>query len=159
MIENLNFTFIWKWGLLGVGLFTGMLGLAAKTKVFEMVRDEDGRMRKDTPLAGKLLKAGFVVVLIGFFLLANHMGLAPGGPMEFKELFTHDLLVYMIILLFDTFVIDILVIVLWHPDFLHLPDTEGFTSIPFHLKTLLPGMLYGLVFSAVVAATSLWLFF
>jgi hypothetical protein len=148
-----------QWGAIGVVVFTVMIALAAKTRAFELVRDEEGKLRKDPSPAGKLLKAGFAVVLIGFFLLANYFGLASGSPMRFVEIFVHDLLVYLIILLYDTFVIDILVIVLWHPDFLHLPDTEGFTSTAFHLKTLIPGTLYGLIFSAIVAGLSYWLFF
>lgn len=71
-----------------------------------------------------------------------------------------DSLVFMIlfiILLFYTFIIDILVLVKWHPDFLNLPEKEAFTNAVYHLKTLIPGTIYSLIVSLSVTLFS-WIF-
>lgn len=136
------------WGLVGILCFTLILLVVLKSGLMAKVRDENGELRKPMPLVGKLAKLMMVFSVVLYFWVVDYFGVVkPGFDPSFLHLFLLNLGLFLIILLYDTFVIDILIIVIWHPDFLPLTDAPGFTSIKYHLKTLLPGTLLGLFFS------------
>ena len=58
--------------------------------------------------------------------------------------------------LYDTLVIDILVLVIWHPRFLRLPDTEAFTSARYHLRTIPAGTILGVLMTLISTLISFY---
>jgi hypothetical protein len=160
MITSLEFwTYVGKWSLVGAAGFTILLILAKVTKAFQLVRDEEGLFRKPMPLGGWMALAGFVLAIFLFFIAAAYFGLHQKGiSPSFWTLWLMNFLIFFTLLLFDTFIIDILILVLWHPAFLKLPDMDVHTSILFHLKTMLFGTIFSIVVSFVVSLAA-WLRF
>ena len=134
-----------KWSLVGTAGFTLLLILASVTKAFQLTRDEEGRLRKPMPLGGRVVMAGFILTIFLFLIAAVYFGLHMKGiSLSFWTLWLMNFMIFFTLLLFDTFIIDILILVLWHPAFLKLPNTEMFTSATFHLKTMLFGTILAL---------------
>ena len=160
MITSPEFwTHVGKWSLVGVAGFTLMLILAIVTKAFQLVRDEEGRLRKPMPLGGWIVMAGFVLTIFLFLIAAAYFGLHMKGlSPSFWTLWLMNFLIFFTLLLFDTFIIDILILVLWHPTFMKLPDKEMFTSATFHLKTMLFGTIYSIV-TSFIGSLAAWLIF
>lgn len=136
-----------SWALIGIILFSILVYVYSQTGMFYTRKDEEGNLRKEKSLKG-FLSSFFI--LIGLFLiqfLYSFISLRNGGfPVTFSLLYLLNFLLYEILFLYDTFVIDIFVICVWHPEFMNLPETEMYTSPHYHLKTLIPGTAFGIVF-------------
>jgi hypothetical protein len=160
MITSLEFwTHVGNWSLVGAVGFTLLLILASITKAFQLVRDEEGLFRKPMPLGGWIVMAGFFLTIFLFFIAAAYFGLLiKGMSPSFWVLWLMNFLIFFTLLLFDTFIIDILILVLWHPAFLKLPDKEMFVSITFHLKTMLFGTIFNIV-ASFISSLAAWLLF
>ena len=157
MINIIDWGYILKWGVIGICVFSILIIIAAITRIQRFVRDEEGRLRKDMPIAGRLFMFIWALMMLGFFIISSYFDLSYSEQFRFGYFFLNNFLIYLVILFYDTFIIDILVIVVLHPDFLNFPKTEGYTSIPFHLKTLIPGTLYGLALS-LISSVICWYF-
>jgi len=149
MIQSIDFwAYIGKWSLYGIFGFSLFLVIAGATRIFHLVRDSEGELRKPMPFSGWALMTGFVFTAFSFSLAAVHFDLIAKGLMPgFWQLFLMNFLVFFAISLFDTFIIDILILVIWHPKFLNLPDSEAFNSATYHIKTLVPATFFSLIFS------------
>ena len=160
MITSLEFwTHVGKWSLVGAVGFTLLLILAKVTKAFQLVRDEVGLYRKPMPLGGWMVMAGFVLTIFLFLIAATYFGLHMKGiSPSFWTLWLMNFMTFFTLLLFDTFIIDILILVLWHPAFLKLPDMDVCTSISFHLKTMLFGTIFSIAIS-FIGSLGAWLLF
>jgi len=160
MITSLEFwAYVGKWSLIGAVGFTLLLVLAIVTKAFQLARDEEGQLRKPMPLGGRILMGGFFLTIFLFFIASVYFGLYTKGiRTTFWALWLMNFLIFFAVLLFDTFIIDILILVVWHPDFLKLPDKEMFTSAAFHLKTMLPGTIFSIA-TSFIGSLSAWLIF
>ena len=77
---------------------------------------------------------------------------------DFIGIFVLNYALYLLLFLYDTLIIDIVILVKWHPDFLHLPDEEVFTSVNYHLKTLIPGSILGLAVTAISVFLTVFIF-
>ena len=160
MITSLEFwTYVGKWSLVGAAGFTILLILAKVTKAFQLVRDEEGLFRKPMPLGGWMALAGFVLTIFLFLIAAAYFGLhMKGMSLSFWTLWLMNFMTFFTLLLFDTIIIDILILVLWHPAFLKLPDMDVCTSISFHLKTMLFGTIFSIA-SSFIGSLGAWLIF
>lgn len=147
------------WGLIGIVGFTLMVVFYWKIGAFTSARDENGKLRKPIPIKGIISMLSVLVAGIGFMVLADYFVLYGNGvSLGYGKLYLMNFGLFAILLLFDTFVIDILVLVVWHPAFLKLPDGEVFTSVKHHLKTLIPGTLWGGVLSLIGTTIAYLLF-
>ena len=62
---------------------------------------------------------------------------------------------YLVLFLYDTLVIDGLVIGVWRPSFLRLPDAMGRQSMKRHMLVSIPaGLLIGAALTAISTAVS-----
>ena len=148
-----------KWSLVGAAGFTLLLMLASVTKAFQLARDEEGRWRKPMPLGGWIVMAGFILTIFLFLIASAYFGLhMKGMNPSFWTLWLMNFLIFFTLLLFDTFIIDILILVLWHTAFLKLPDMDVQTSISFHLKTMLFGTIFSIV-TSFIGSLAAWLIF
>lgn len=158
MLTTRNFlVYVGSWSLIGIGAFSLFLIIAGITKAIQLVRDEDAELRNPMPLSGWLVLIGYALTATSFPLIATYVGLAlksltPG----FWQLFLMNFLIFMMVSFYDTFIIDILILVVWHPDFLNLPDAEAFNSAIYHIKTLIPATAFSLVFS-LISSLIAWL--
>ncbi len=137
------------YGGIGAALFSVIVLIFCRTGVAWAERGEVKRT------VGSIIILGG---LISLQLLANFFGLKlQNFSISFGELFMLNYGLYLLLFLFDTLVIDILVIVKWHPAFLQLPETEVATSVKYHLKTIPIGIVLGLAITLIPSLISYFL--
>lgn len=148
------------WSLIGSLAFSAFVVLAFRTGIVFTARNEDGLLKKNVPLRGYLVMVVFLLSIVGFFVLANYLGLAGRGfQLSLVALFVLNLALFLILFLYDTIVIDGLVIGYWRPDFLNLPDAMGKESMRTHmLKSIPVGFMFGLVISAISSVIAFFTF-
>lgn len=151
MINNILFV-----GGIGCVLFTGWLILFGLSGWVKHVRDKEGEFRNKWNWQGVLGMAVFAAFLLGVLVWGNlRLQTLCMEPPRFTLLFLNSFGIFLMIHLFDLIVIDYLLIVLWHPKFLNLPNTEYYTSIRPHIKGFAKGIPIGLVASGIAATLSL----
>lgn len=129
MTAETVFSFLSIWGLIGIAVFTVLVLIYSQTGMFTEAREEDGRLKKKVSFKGILSTLIILFGTIGLQLIGNAVTLRQSGlSYSFLRLFLLNYALYWVLFLYDTFVIDILVIVKWHPKFMKLPDTKMFTS-------------------------------
>ncbi len=139
------------WSIVGSIAFSVFVVLAFRTGIVFTARNEEGSLKEKIPLRGYLAMMGFMFCIVGFMVLANFIGLSRKGyVLSFGALFSLNLALFLILFLFDTIVIDGLVIGYWRPGFFDLPDAMGWDSMKKHmLKSIPAGTVFGLVISAI----------
>lgn len=77
-------------------------------------RNEDGLHKEKIPLAGYLTSIGFFILVVLFLVTVNYFGLYQADyQMNLWGLYALNLVLYLILFLFDTLVIDSFVIGYW----------------------------------------------
>ena len=144
------------WGVIGSTFFTLLVVIFFLTGVIYAA------VEKPAPKTKKKGRIGSLIILVGILsiqILSTNISLT-------RYQLTNDLIgiyllnyaLYLILFVYDTFIIDILILVKWHPDFLHLPNEEVFTSSSYHLKTLILGSILGLLITTISVVISILLF-
>jgi hypothetical protein len=152
--------FLITWTIIGALLFSLFVLFVFRSGVVYTARNEDGLLKEKIPLTGYLSSAGFLVLIVIFLLGANNFGLYRSGyELTFGSLFALNLGLYLLLFLYDTLIIDGLVLGYWRPDFLQLPEAMGAESMGTHMrKSILPGILFGLVIALICSAISFYFF-
>ncbi len=151
--------FVLRWGVVGSIAVTIYLIVAWQTGLLATDGDEDGELRANVRLSSVLTGVGALLIFLALLVVADVTDLLRhGADLPFARLYALNYLVYVFWLLYDTIVIDILIVVIWHPDFLKLPDPESHGSIAYHLRTIPRGLIFG-AFVTGVATSIVWLFF
>lgn len=147
-------------GIIGAVLFSLFVVFLFRSGLVYTARDEQGLLKKKIPLAGYLTSGGFLVLIMLFLVGSNYFGLHLAGyQISIWGLYALNLALFLILFLFDTLVIDGLVIGQWRPGFLHLPDAMDAESMREHIKKSVPaGTLFGLIISLLCTAISFYLF-
>ncbi|MFX0065768.1 MAG: hypothetical protein ACFFC7_26645, partial [Candidatus Hermodarchaeota archaeon] len=102
------------------------------------------------------------VGIISLQVLANFISLKLQNiSLDLIGLFLLNYGLYFALFLYDTLIIDLLVLGVWHPAFLKLPAVEGdVPSVKQHLKLSLPvGIVAGLVLTLISTLISYFMFF
>jgi len=140
-------TYLLVWGFVGSVLFTIIVYLFFLTGViYAAIENPDPKTKKKGMI-------GSLIILIGIILIQSVSTISSldsyRGNADFISVFILNYALYLILFFYDTIIIDIVILVKWHPDFLHLPDEEVFTSVSYHLRTLIPGSILGLAVTAI----------
>jgi hypothetical protein len=149
------------WSAIGCAAFCVYVVVAFRAGLVYTARNADGTLKERIPLSGILNMLALLFIIIGFQCVANYLGLArrgfsPGLLGLYALNFGH----YLLLFLFDSLVIDGLVLSVWRPGFLGLPDALGRESMKKHLLISLPvGTLAGLVLAAASTLISHFVFF
>ena len=148
------FRFVLRWGLTGSVVLTIYLVVMWQLGYLGAVRNEAGELRRHMPRAGVLTGIGSLLMYIALLVVADVSDLfAVESVPSFFDLLAVNYLVYTFWLLFDTLVIDILIVGVWHPRFLRLPEREAHGGAAYHLRTVPQGMVVGLI--VVLIATGI----
>ncbi len=151
------------WGVIGCVIFTFFVILVFRTGLVWTTRGkEDYHFKENISLKGKLLMLVIPGAIILLQVLANFVSLKLQNiSLDLIGLFLLNYGLYLVLFLYDTLVIDLLVLGVWHPSFLKLPDVEGgVPSIKQHLKLSLPvGIVAGLVLTLISTLISYLMFF
>lgn len=152
MTQNQIIQYLLVWGLIGCGLFALLVVFLFRTSLVYAARREDGTLKDEIPLNGKLTMLIVPVSYIVFQVIAGYFSLAqPESPLNFWSLFLLNYSVYLILFLFDALVIDGFVISVWRPAFLQIPDGMGKESMKKHILISIP---IGLVIGAILTLLS-----
>jgi hypothetical protein len=146
------------WGIIGSAIFSIFVIFIFRTGIVYTTRGEDGLLKEKIPLRGYLTSAVFLLCIVGYLLLANYFGLARQNmQLSFGALSVLNFALYLILFLFDTIVIDGLVLGYWRPSFLQLPEAMGWESMQEHiLKSIPVGTTFGLIIALVSATVSFY---
>lgn len=161
MIWSSVLYYMLTWGLIGCVLFSLMVVVLFRTGLVYAARREDGTLKDQISLSGKLTMLIVPVSYIVFQVVANYFGLVrPEVTLDYWNLFLLNYGIYLILFLFDTFVIDGYVISIWRPAFLKIPDAMGKESMKKHMLISLPvGLLIGAILTLLSStiSTVLWI--
>jgi len=127
------------WGAIGCALFSVFVVVVFRTGIVFTARQEDGTLKKRIPLTGYLAMLIIPFDIVSLQVVANYFGLARRAlEVSFFSLFLLNLGHYLILLIFDSVVIDGLVLSVWRPGFLQLPDAIGRESMKRHILLSIP---------------------
>jgi hypothetical protein len=146
------------WGIIGAVLFSFFIIFVFRSGVVYTTRNEDGLLKEKIPLRGYLTPAVFLLCIVGFLVMANYFGLARQNfRLNFGPLYLLNLVLYLILFLFDTIVIDGLVLGYWRPEFLRLPNAMGWDSMKVHIIKSIPvGAFFGLMIALLSTTISFY---
>ena len=144
------------WSAIGCVLFSAYVAVVFRTGLVYTAREQDGTLKGRVPLSGYLNMLVLLLSIVGLQVGANYVGLACQGlDAGFGGLFLLNVAHYLLLFLFDTAVIDGLVLGVWRPGFLRLPEAMGAESMKEHIVASLPvGTLFGVVLAAASTAIS-----
>ena len=146
--------FVVTWGLIGSGVITLWLLGAWATGLLGEARanSTDVRERLGAPgIVGVVVSIILYLVLIG---VADVAGIGTREGLSFGRLWAINYLVFFFWLIFDTLIVDIVLVTLWRPRFLKLPDPAAHGSVAYHLSTIPRGMVFGVLVSLVGTSVS-----
>jgi hypothetical protein len=149
------------WSVIGSALFSVYVVVVYRTGIVYTARKRDGTLKEGIPRSGYLNMLIFLLCIVGFQVAANALGLAgTAAEITFLQLFLLNFGHYLLLFLFDTAVIDGLVLGVWRPGFLKLPDATGAESMKKHILASIPvGTVAGVGLAAVSTVISYFTLF
>ena len=135
MTITLIFRYILPWSLIGAVIFSLIVVYLFRSgKVYD-ARTEKGQLKHRISLKGLLSMLIFLGLIAAFLVFANIFSLIRQGiELSFWSLFCLNLVLILILILFDTYVIDWYVIGHWRPEFLRLPDAMDREQMKEHIR-------------------------
>jgi len=130
------FAYLGFWGTLGCVIFSLFVILAFRTGMVWAARDPEGTLKERIPFKGYLAMLAIPLGVVSLQTSANYFGLPT--QVGFLALFMLNFGHYLILFVYDTVVIDGLVLSMWQPNFLRLPDAVGWESMKEHIKLSIP---------------------
>jgi hypothetical protein len=149
------------WSAIGCVVFCAYVVVVFRTGIVHTARKEDGTLKKRIPLSGYLNMLILLLCIVGFQVAANYFGLVRKAlEIGFFSLFLLNFGHYLILFVFDTIVIDGLVLSVWRPGFLRLPDAIGAESMKKHILLSIPiGTVAGIGLTVVSTVVSYFTLF
>ena len=131
------------WGAGGSLILTTVLVVLRASGVVDATRDREGRFKRLT--AKGLIGFLTMLLLIVGFPAWGTLSVLDGDVSSFWAAWGVAYGIFFVINLYDLVVLDYLVIVLWHPAFLKLPDTDYYRTLRPHAEGFVRGSVMGLV--------------
>jgi hypothetical protein len=150
------FCYLIIWSVTGCVVFSAYVVVVFRAGLVYTARSEDATLKKRIPLMGCLNMALFLFLIVAFQMTANYFGLVREKlEVDFVALLLLNFGHYCILFLFDTAVIDGLVLSVWRPRFLRLTSALGPESMKEHmLKSIPVGLVAGVGLTAVSTTLS-----
>lgn len=144
------------WSAIGCALFSAYVVVVFRTGMVFTARKEDGMLKERIPLSGYLNMLILLLGIVSFQVVANYLGIGgKGHEVSFFSLMLLNFGHYAILFLFDTVVVDGLVLSMWRPGFLQLPEAMGGESMKRHMLLSIPvGLMVGIGLSALSTVIS-----
>ena len=159
LAESLPFLLIWS--RLGILAFSVLVIVLFRSGLVWTARHKDGSLKENIPLQGRLTMLATLGIFIGLQLAASaNAGGRFGTDIGFIDLLILNYLLYLAVFMYDSLIIDYLVIVIWRPHFMRLPDEMGRESMLAHIRASVPvGLVAGLILSVLSTLIARLLFF
>jgi hypothetical protein len=144
------------WGATGCALLSVFVIVAFRTSFVYAARREDALLKERVPATGVLAMLTSPVSFIALQVVANTLGLVRRGVrLGFRALYIPNFAHYLILFLYDTLVIDGIVLSVWRPGFLNLPGAMGREATKRHVLVSVPvGSLLGAILTAISTGVS-----
>ncbi|MBN1523134.1 MAG: hypothetical protein JW904_01520 [Spirochaetales bacterium] len=143
------------WFLTGCMLLNILLIFVYRTDIVHAARKRDGTVKKKIPASG-LLSMGIFLLFSGmYFLVFNFIFFQQYTENSFLYIFSANLVLISLLSLYDAFVLDIFVLAVWRPAFLHIPQELTVKSMTQHIRKQ---MTIGWLIKVPVAAASAFFF-
>ena len=144
------------WSAIGCAVFSAYVVVAFRTGMVFTARKKDGTLKERIPVSGCLNMLILLLGIIGFQVGANYLGIVgKGHEVSFFSLLLLNFGHYVVLFLFDTVVVDGLVLSVWRPGFLQLPEAMGRESMKRHMLLSIPvGVMAGIGLTALSTAIS-----
>jgi len=142
--------------LVGIPLYSVVVTTLFRTNLVYTARNKDGTIKKTIPISG-ILTSLFLLFGITFLQIAiNYFGKEMyQGTIPWWRAFFIDHFLFIILFIYDTFVIDYLVIIKWRPKFLRLPESMDLESMKTHIKASIRiGIPFGLLITGLSVVLS-----
>jgi hypothetical protein len=156
MSPTLIFSYLLPWTLIGMFAFSLIVIYLFRSGRVYNARNEEGHLKEEMPLKGLLTMLAFLVLIVAFIALSNYLSLVRLGiDLTFWSLFGLNLAMIMLLIVYDTLVIDWWVIGRWRPAFLQLPDTMDRNQMKEHIRrSFVVAPLFALLLAALSAGIS-----
>lgn len=130
------------WFIVLAALFTGLIFWIFISGIVYQTRDEEGHIKKGQRLSKYTSMIVFAATLLIVLTLFNYHLFYDTPPSIIKQL-VWNFMFMMSLVLYDSIVIDIIVIGYLRPSILKLPDTMNLDSMKVHLvKTFTYGWMF-----------------
>jgi hypothetical protein len=128
-------SYLGLWSLIGAIAFSIIVIFLFRSGTVYNSRTEEGHLKKEMPLRGILSMLIFLILVVAFIALSNYISLISRGfEITFLSVFLLNLALILILVVYDTLVIDWWVIGFWRPRFLNLPETMNKEQMKVHIK-------------------------
>jgi hypothetical protein len=122
------------WGVLGACLLNVIVVMVYRTGLVHTARKRDGTLKRKIPIAGLLTMLAMLLLIVAFVVLFDSSTFSPHRHPAFTEVLLVNFAFVLLLVLYDSLVIDILVLGLWKPAFLHIAEEVTLESMVFHVK-------------------------
>ncbi|MBN2533008.1 MAG: hypothetical protein JXB88_08955 [Spirochaetales bacterium] len=103
-----------------------------KTGIVHKTRDPSGHLKKEQSFTGILIMFSVFILIISFFVLFGVVSFK--GKVSFPEKIAYISILMILLVLFDSFFIDLLLIGKIRPGFLKIPETTNMETMKIHVK-------------------------
>lgn len=156
MFPTLISSYLLLWSLVGIIAFSIIVAYLFRSGRVYAARNEEGHLKEEMPLKGLLTMLAFLVLIVSFMTLTNYLSLVRQVAMlKFWPLFGLNLTLILILIVYDTLVIDWWVIGHWRPSFLQLPDSMDREQMKVHIRrSFVAAPLFALLLAALSACVT-----
>jgi hypothetical protein len=136
------------WSLIGIFLFNLFVIIVFRTGFVWKSRNKKGLLKKKQSFWGYLSMLILPTAIVIIQLLFNYFSF--NSTFSFTKIFLLNYLLYAILFVYDTFVIDYITLSLWKPKFLKIPKNLNSKSMNKHILISIPfGAIIGLIITLI----------
>jgi hypothetical protein len=122
------------WGLIGASLLNVIVIVVYKTGIVHTARNKDGTLKRKIPYMGILTMLIMLLLVVTFIVLFDYSTFSSRQDSVYIEVAVTNFLFLLLLVLYDSLVIDIFVLGIWRPAFLNIPDAVSLESMKVHVK-------------------------
>ena len=122
------------WFLIGAFLLNIIVYAVYKTGIVHSARQKDGTLRKVQTLKGFISMICMLLLVIIFVVLFDYITFDKTGNISFIDLTITNFFLILLLVLYDSFFIDIFVLGIWKPKVLNIPKELTIESMKYHVK-------------------------
>jgi hypothetical protein len=155
------FLYLVLWSLIGIFIANIFYIIVFRTGIVWTSRNKDGLLKKKIQISGIFAMLTILIGIIGLQIISNYFGLKLNNiKITFLSLFFVNYVYYYILLLYDTIVMDYLILVVWRLRFLKIPETLNWKSMKKHIVLSFPiGSIVGLLLTLISTTISYFFIF
>jgi len=123
-------------------IFNFMVVFLFKSGFVNETRDDRGHLKKKQSFKGLLVMLLFSLFVIIIMIIYNY-SLFNNNDVSFWKIISFDFIIIMLMVFYDSFIIDLLVIGIIRPKIINLPDSMNINTMKEHVKlTFIKGWIF-----------------